>query len=164
MGTTFTWHEAPVPEHMPVKQVYGFCFGADGALLMRVDGDNYSLPGGRPEARDNGFIGTLARECLEEVQIEIQKAHYLGFQGVDDGDGRTPYAQVRMVALISSLKPSIPDIDTGRTYRRLFTSAQRGGQLLNWGDLGRIQASCAARMAEKYFGISTALGIHDSYV
>ncbi|MFA5798340.1 MAG: NUDIX hydrolase [Patescibacteria group bacterium] len=150
--TTFSWHTQPVPDGMRIRQVYGFCFDTHGRLLMRSEGAKHSLPGGRPEA-DEDLAATLTRECYEEVHAVIKRPVYLGYQQVDDQNGEPPYAQVRMVALIAEIREARPDPDTGRTYGRLLTSAARAGELLDWGELGRIQSSAAAIVAATKFGV-----------
>lgn len=95
----FSWHTGAVPEGLPVRQVYGFLFSRDGRLLIRVDGTKHSLPGGKPEPGELAYADILRRETLEEVTINIEEPHYLGYQRVDDGV--QPYAQVRMVSIIT---------------------------------------------------------------
>lgn len=150
--TLFSWHIQPVPSGIQIRQVYGFCFDDAGRLLMRIDGAKHSLPGGRPEVGED-LAATLARECIEEVQVVIESPVYLGYQLVDDENGQPPYAQARMVAHIAEIRIAMPDPDTGRTYGRLLTSAANGGELLNWGDLGREQGSAAAQIAIMKYGI-----------
>lgn len=154
--TEFTWHTDPVPASTPIRQVYGFCFDTCGRLLIRIDGAEHSLPGGRPEPDDADIAATLARECLEEVQVTINEPVYLGYQRVDDRDGHPPYAQVRMVALVTEIRPAHPDTDTGRTYRRLLTTPTEAGDLLAWGEPGRQQAAAAAALAADRLGVPTA--------
>lgn len=62
---------------------------------------------------------TLAREAMEESQVRIEDAVYLGFQEVRR-PGRSPYAQVRMAGRISGFEPRRPDPHGGRMYRRLL--------------------------------------------
>lgn len=138
---------------MSIRQVYGFVFDALGRVLMRVDGDKHNLPGGRPEPADANIYETLKRECVEEVNITIDDPVYLGFQCVDEEDGTAPYAQLRMIARVREIGLPRPDPDTGRLYRRLFTSTTRAGHLLNWGSLGHQQTSAATALAAKALGI-----------
>ncbi|GAB3291154.1 NUDIX hydrolase [Parasphingorhabdus pacifica] len=141
----FTWCTNEVPDGLPVRQVYGFLFASDGRLLIRVDGPKHSLPGGRPEPGESTYSDILRRESLEEVTVDIDDPHYLGYQCVDDGIA--PYAQVRMVSRITRVHPPAPDPDNGRIYRRLLIHPDKAGELLNWGESGHLQAAAAANAA-----------------
>jgi 8-oxo-dGTP diphosphatase len=143
----FTWHPRPVPAAMAVRQVYGFLFMPDGRLLIRIDGAKNSLPGGRPEPGEDGYIEVLQREAMEEVTVEIDQTHYLGYQCVDEQDGTPPYAQVRMVARIAAVLPQRPDPDNGRIYRRYLVDPAKAADLLGWGELGHQQAAAAVQVA-----------------
>lgn len=147
----FTWHTSAVPETLPVRQVYGFLFVPDGRLLLRLDGRKHSLPGGRPEPGEERYVDILRRETLEEVTVEIDEPHYLGFQCVDDGF--SPYAQVRMAAVVTKVHPPAPDPDNGRIYRRLLVHPCKAGDLLAWGETGYLQAGAAADAAVRVFGL-----------
>ncbi|MBE9376297.1 NUDIX domain-containing protein [Saccharopolyspora sp. HNM0983] len=147
----FTWHTHPVPDHLPVRQVYGFLFVPDGRLLIRLDHGKHSLPGGRPEVGEVHYRDILRREAHEEVTVDIGDPHYLGYQCVDDGIA--PYAQVRMAALITLAHPPLPDPDSGRTYDRLLVHPGKAGDLLAWGETGYQQASAAAEAAVAVFGL-----------
>ena len=160
----FTWHTTSVPSNILVRQVYGFCFDTAGRVLLRADGNKYSLPGGRPEHEETGFIETLIRECLEEVNTVVERVHFLGYQLVDDQDGSAAYAQVRLVALVQKIRTRLPDPDTGRTYDRLLTSANRAGELLNWGRIGFEQSRAAGEMAAKIFNLHTESPAQELFV
>jgi 8-oxo-dGTP diphosphatase len=147
----FSWHTEAVPEELPVRQVYGFLFAPDGRLLIRVDGTKHSLPGGRPEPGELKYADILRRETLEEVTLDIDDPHYLGYQRVNDGV--TPYAQVRMVSTITMVHTSAPDPDNGRTYRRLLIHPADAGERLNWGETGHLQAVAAANAAASVLGL-----------
>ncbi|GAA4615822.1 NUDIX domain-containing protein [Saccharopolyspora hordei] len=147
----FSWHTCAVPEGLPVRQVYGFLFVTDGRVLLRVDGKKHTLPGGRPEPGEVEYRDILRRESMEEVTVDIDEPHYLGYQCVDDGI--SPYAQVRMAAVISKVHPPAPDPDSGRTYRRLLVHPGKVGDLLAWGETGYLQATAAAEAAVEVFGL-----------
>lgn len=147
----FSWFTTSVPEELPVRQVYGFLFATDGRLLVRVDGTKHSLPGGRPEPGESTYADVLRRESYEEVTVDIDEPHYLGYQLVDDGV--FPYAQVRMVARLAAVHPSAPDPDNGRTYRRLLVHPSKAGDLLHWGESGHQQAVAAATAAVSVLGL-----------
>ncbi len=147
----FSWHTRAVPADLPVRQVYGFLFAPDGRVLIRVDGGKHSLPGGRPEPGECGYVEVLRRETFEEVTLGITEPHYLGYQCVDDGVA--PYAQVRMAARISAVHAPEPDPDNGRTYLRLLVHPAKAGDLLNWGETGHQQAVAAANAAVAVLGL-----------
>ena len=154
----FTWHNGNVPEEMKVKQVYGIVFTNDGRLLLRVerkdDQIKYSLAGGKPEICDNSREGTLKREFLEEVNTTLQDGAYIvGYQQVDEENGKPPYAQMRMTAIIEFIGAKQPDPDNGQTYDRLLTTPERAIELLNWGEVGANQVNEALRLAKEYFGL-----------
>ncbi|MBS2961506.1 NUDIX hydrolase [Actinocrinis puniceicyclus] len=144
--TIFRWISGARPTDLQVRQVYGFCFDERGRVLLRVDGEDYGLPGGRPE-RGEDATATLARECMEESQIEIARPLYFGYLRVTD-DGGPPYAQLRMAARITAFLPRHPDPDTGRTYRRLLVPLYKAPALLGWGTDGLLQAAGAVHAAE----------------
>ncbi|WP_233575892.1 NUDIX domain-containing protein [Saccharopolyspora rhizosphaerae] len=148
----FSWHTDPVPAGLAVRQVYGFLFVPDGRLLIRLDGSKHTLPGGRPEPGEVTYSEILRREAMEEVTVDIGEPYYLGYQCVDDGI--SPYAQVRMAALISRSHPPAPDPDSGRTYRRLLVHPSKAGDLLAWGETGYLQATAAAEAAVAVLGLS----------
>ena len=81
----FTWFKASVPEQLPAKQVYGIAFSSDNRVILRIEDGKYKLTGGRPEDAET-FEETLKREYLEELNIELEDIHYLGYTGVkNDG-------------------------------------------------------------------------------
>ncbi|MCK9926473.1 NUDIX hydrolase [Frankia sp. Mgl5] len=151
--TRFTWHPKPAPAKLPVRQVYGFLFAADGRLLLLVDRGRCSLPGGRPEPGEDAET-TLRREAHEEVAVVLgQPVVPLGYQHVDDEDGSTCYAQVRMVGPISAVLPAAPDPATGRQYQRLLVPPAQAGALLDWGEHGHRQVAAATEAAVVILGL-----------
>ena len=70
------------------------------------------------------MLATLAREAMEESQVLVTTAVYLGYQEVSRA-GDAPFAQVRMAGLIDRFDPLAPDPDGGRSYRRLMTADDR---------------------------------------
>lgn len=93
---SYRWFEAPVREGLQVTQVYGYLIcPSTGRVLIQDDEGVFNLPGGTPETWDSGLSATLSREAMEESQVRIDNAVYLGFQEVRR-PGRAPYAQVRM--------------------------------------------------------------------
>lgn len=149
----FTWFDGEVPKCLKVTQVYGLIITTDGRMLLRTEDQKYYLAGGKPEPEDNDMESTLRRELLEEINVTIGKPYMVGYQLVDEENGTTPYAQVRMTALIEKIGPCKPDPDTGRTYGRLLTHPLMAAALLNWGDVGVSQINSAMKLAKKHFGI-----------
>ena len=154
---TFKWRNGEVPSGMKVTQVYGVAFSSDGRVLLMVkDKGNrkeYSLIGGTPEDFDGGIVATLRREFFEEVNVTIKQPILLGYQEVDEENGKEPYAQVRMATLIDEIGVSRPDPDNGQTYGRLLVSPDRAIELLNWGEVGRCQVTVAVQIAREKFGL-----------
>ncbi len=156
---TFTWHNGEVPKNLKVTQVYGLVFTADGRMLLKVETKrgktSYSFAGGTPEDFDKDREATLRREFVEEVNTTLQKElHIVGYQEVDEENGKPPYAQLRMVGLIDKVGPKQPDPDNGETYERLLTTPERVIELLNWKDTGAKQVNEAVRLAKKYFHLT----------
>ena len=155
IGIKLTWHEGDLLT-LPVRQVYGFLFEADGRLLLiELDGA-YTLPGGKPEHGEE-LEQTLRRECLEEAQTEIDTLRVVGFQCVE-GDHKfwdgTSYLQVRMTGRITRMRPPALDPATGREYERHLVDPRDAPQLLKWGESGLRQVQTAIRLASSA-GITT---------
>ncbi|MCQ2568879.1 MAG: NUDIX domain-containing protein [Candidatus Saccharibacteria bacterium] len=66
----FIWHEAPIPNNLPITQVYGVLFTDDGRIMLRVDNSFHGLVGGTPEPGET-YEETLHREVYEEVNCKI---------------------------------------------------------------------------------------------
>ncbi|NCB48553.1 MAG: hypothetical protein EOM55_02895 [Clostridia bacterium] len=151
------WHIGKVPKRLKIKQVYGVIFTENGRVLLKGEKENdeviYSLAGGSPETFDKGIEATLRRELIEEVNVTIGEPILLGYQEVDEQNGKPPYAQVRMVAMIDKIGKSQPDPDTGETYERLLTHPKKAIQFLNWGDIGKKIIEKAVMVATKEFGL-----------
>ncbi|NJQ01084.1 NUDIX domain-containing protein [Streptomyces zingiberis] len=148
------WITAPVPGDLPVRQVYGFLFDAEGRVLVQDDEGYHNLPGGKPEFGED-FQATLFRESVEESQVEIGNAVYLGYVRVEEPN-LEPYVQVRMTARITRFLERAPDVSTGRLLRRLMTSVDHASDLLAWGDIGVAQTRAAAAVAPAELGITLA--------
>ena len=152
-----TWHACKVPKNLIIKQVYGVIFTKDGRTLLKVEkkeyGKEYSLAGGTPETFDDGMEATLKRELIEEVNTTIGKPIMLGYQEVDEQNGKPSYAQVRMVAMIDTIGKLQPDPDTGETYERLLVHPDKAIQILNWGNIGKQIIEKAVKIANKRFKI-----------
>lgn len=149
----YKWIDGDVPSELPVKQVYGIVFSEDGRILLKKDGEHYSLAGGKPETFDKNMEDTLKREFLEEVNISISNAVMVGYQLVDEQNGIPLYAQVRMTAKIARIGDRQPDPDSGKTYERLLVPPKRAAELLNWGDVGQVQILSAVKIARAFLGL-----------
>lgn len=143
----FIWHEAPVPEKLPVRQVYGVLFTDDGRIMLKVDEGFHGLIGGKPEPGETREE-TLIREVYEEVNCEISQLHYLGYQTVH-GDGK-PYAQLRYVAKIDKIGKNRPDLDGGKIYERLLVGQADAAKILDYGPEGEQIIDAAIRVAKKH--------------
>ena len=154
------WVAEPVPEGMAVRQVYCIMLDREGRVMLRVekkpDRIKYSLAGGRPEPYDHGMEDTCRRELLEEVNTEIEKPVYIGFQLVSEENGTPAYAQIRMAALIRKIGPKQPDPDNGKTYDRLLVTPEKAAALLNWGEVGYSQVMKATEVIYRQYGITEA--------
>ena len=98
------------------------------------------------------MTATLAREAMEESQVLVTMAAYLGYQDVRRGEDR-PFAQVRMAGLIDRFGPRAPDPDGGRLLRRFMTSLDNAPAVLGWGEPAVAQAAAAARVAAQLWGL-----------
>ncbi|GAA2682425.1 NUDIX domain-containing protein [Nonomuraea recticatena] len=163
--TVFLWHEAPVPDGLPVVRVHGYliCPATGRVMIQDVEGV-MGLPGGRPEPGDQDAAATFVREALEENQVRVGRVAYLGYQEVHEC-GREPYAQVRMVGVIDAFEPPLPDPDgTGHTCRRLMVPLQDAADVLGWGEPAAAQVKAAARLAEMEWRISVARAAAAGYI
>ena len=154
----FKWHNGEVPSGIKVTQVYGVIFTKDGRTLLKVEEKSdgrkvYSLAGGTPEDFDLDREATLRRELVEEVNTTIERPVLVGYQEVDEENGKEAYAQVRMTALIEKIGEIKPDPDNGETYQRLLTSPSRAIELLNWGEVGKTLITQAFKIAKKEFNL-----------
>ena len=153
------WIEEEVPSNLEVHQVYAVVFDKKGNVLLKGETKKdgrvvYSLAGGTPEAFDKNRIAALRREYIEEVNTTLKgPIYYIGYQYVDEENGTTPYAQVRMTAMIDSIGELKPDPDNGMTYERILVSPQKAIELLNWGDIGPKLVRKAVEVAKEKFGL-----------
>lgn len=154
---TYVWHERPVPAGLEVRQVYGYllCPQTARVLIQDVGEGKFNLPGGTPEVCDADMTATLVREAMEESQVLVTTAVYLGYQEVH-GDVDVPFAQVRMTGLIGRFDPRAPDPDGGRLFRRFMTSLDDAPDVLGWGEPAVAQAAAAARVAAGLWGLPVA--------
>lgn len=151
------WKNEEVPPSMKVKQVYGIVFNKEGRLLLKVSIENgkkiYSFAGGRPENFDKDRETTLKREFIEEINTTLsEEVYYLGYQEIQE-DNITPFAQVRMTAMVKEIGEKRPDPDNGETYDRIFVSPQYAIDLLGWGEVGKAQIEKAMVVAGEKFNL-----------
>lgn len=99
-----TWHDASfLPPRALITQVSGICFTDDGlVVLVSVNGEDWSLPGGRTEEGET-VQETLIREVREEACASVVSLAYLGAQEVrdlGDSEGSMTYYQTRFWARV----------------------------------------------------------------
>lgn len=149
--TQYYWKKEDVPKDLVIRQVYGIAFSNDGNILLRIEDNKYKLTGGKKEENDKDYEETLKREYLEELNVELEDIHYLGYLLVEE-DNNEKYAQVRMLAKIKNIKEIKPDPATGKTYKRFMANIKNVKKYLNYPDLaGNKMLDDAITMAkEKY--------------
>ena len=145
----YTWYNIPVPRYLKVKQVYGIAFNDDGRIILRIENNKYKLTGGKPEGNES-YEGTLKREYIEELNVELGDCYYLGYLLVEDNNEK--YAQVRMIAKIKSINENHIDLATGEMYGRELVDIDKVKELLNYQDeAGNLMLDEAIEKAkEKY--------------
>ena len=149
---SFTWLNSPVPDDLPVKQVYGIVFSDVGRILLRIEDGKYKLTGGKPEQGES-FEETLKREYIEELNTIVDDIHYLGYLLVKENE--TQYAQVRMIAKIRSIKESHTDPATGKLYGRELVPVSKVKGLLNYADeAGNKMLDFAISLAKEVYTFS----------
>lgn len=151
VDVSFMWCPRPVPQGIPVVQVYGWLLDDAGRVLVQNTRDRFNLPGGSPESGDADLAATVIREAMEESQVTVTEVVYLGYEQVQRA-GR-PHALVRTVGKVGEFHPRRPDPDGGRLFRRLMTSLAEAPGLLEWGCSGLAQARAATRIAEGWWGL-----------
>ncbi len=154
------WHYGEPPKDLQVRQVYAIVFDKNGNTLLKVKNctnkKNYGMFGGKPENFDADRIATLRREFIEEANTTLLDPIYLvGYQEIDEGNGKPKYVQLRMVAMIDKIGAKQPDPDTGETYDRILTTPEKAIELLNWGEVGRLQIEEACKIAKEKFNLKS---------
>ncbi len=134
----YSWVKESVPQNLVIKQVYGIAFSNEGNILLRVENNKYKLTGGKPEKYNKDFEETLKREYFEELNIELENIHYLGYLLVEE-DNNEKYAQIRMIAKIKNIGERKSDIDYGKTYKRFMANIKDVKNYLKYPDLAGNQ-------------------------
>ncbi len=153
-----TWHYGEPPRDMPVRQVYAIVFDRHGRTMLKSKkvGNKilYGMIGGTPETFDKDRISTLKREFLEEVNTTLKTPIYLvGYQMIEGDKNLSPYAQIRMVAMIDNIGEKRPDPDNGETYDRILTTPENAIKLLGWGETAEMQIKHAFEIAQEKFNL-----------
>lgn len=161
------WKRGYVPKGMEIRQVYGVIFTKDGRILLRTyveEGKRkYNFAGGTPELFDKDVEATLRRELIEEVNTTIGKPLLIGYQEIDEENGKPKYAQLRMAAIIDEIGEKKPDPDNGKTYDRLLTTPSKAIDLLGWGEVAKCQIEEGFELAKKELGLQVTCS-EDEYV
>ena len=145
----YTWYNTSVPKNIKVRQVYGIVFSNDFQVLLRIENNKYKLTGGKPE-KNESYEETLKREYIEELNVELDDCHYLGYLLVEDNNEK--YAQVRMIAKIKKINEIHIDPATGEIYGRELVSIDKIKKLLNYKDMaGNLMIDEAIDKAKKIY-------------
>ena len=146
---SYTWFNEELPSDLKYTQVYGITFSDDKRILLRIEDGKYRLTGGKPEKGET-YEETVIRENIEEINIEVEDLHYLGYLLVKEDD-LEPYAQVRMITRIKKINPNRPDIDNGKLYDRQLVSLANVKDYLKYEEAGNDMIDAAIKLAtEKY--------------
>jgi len=141
--------------NLDVTQVYGIIFSNDGRILLKCENKNnkkvYSFFGGHPEDFDTSYIDTLNRELFEEANISVSNPIYVGYQYVDEENGKAPYAQLRYTAVLDIVGKNRPDLDNNILYERILCPPQVAVRLLGWGDIALKQINASIDIAKRNF-------------
>ncbi len=131
----YKYHTEEVPQNMRITQVSGILLTKDKQVMIYQEKNgSYRIPGGHPE-KNEGLEETLKREVLEELNVTIKNISYLGYQEVI-GDTKDSYAQVRMLATITSIGKEKPDPAENEIYKRHLINLENLNDYLNWGSVG----------------------------
>ena len=145
----YTWYNNPVPNDLKVRQVYGVAFNYDGRIILRIENNKYKLTGGKPEENES-YEETLKREYMEELNVELDACHYLGYLLVEENNDK--YAQVRMIAKIKSINENHVDPATGEMYGRELVNTDKVKELLDYQDeAGNLMIDKAIEKAKELY-------------
>lgn len=145
----YTWYNNSVLTDLKVRQVYGIAFTEDGRIILRIENNKYKLTGGKPEENES-YEETLKREYMEELNVELDACHYLGYLLVEENNDK--YAQVRMIAKIKSINENHVDPATGEMYGRELVNTDKVKELLGYQDeAGNLMIDEAIEKAKELY-------------
>ncbi|MGI5262402.1 NUDIX domain-containing protein [Streptomyces angustmyceticus] len=150
----FTFHTAPVPDTLALRQSWGWVFAPDGRILLLLEPDTGApcLPGGTPEPHDHGdATTTLHREAIEEAAARIARTTYIGYLS----DPAASCARARYAAVLTAVGAAPVDAATGRTYIRVLATPEQALQQFDWGPAAADQLA-AVHQARHRLGIPRA--------
>lgn len=157
---TYVWTPGRMPEGIPIGRLDGFCFDDVGRVLLREQLDHVELPGCSPDPAIGDAYKTLMRGCWEKCRVSISEPVYLGYQEVDEHNGKPPYAELKMAAHVTAFHPLDDSSDTPPSYRRLLSPISLVPAILHWGVEGLLQTAAAAIFAMDFLRLDLS-GHHD---
>lgn len=136
----------------PVTQVYGIVFNDKGEILIvrANENDKWQIPGGTPEGSET-WEQTLNRELIEEADVTVKNAKFLGAQKVEqdvDGVPTLSSYQLRYFGILDKLLDQTidPDVTKSFIWQRKFVPASEITEYVKWGDLGKSMFDDAVKM------------------
>jgi 8-oxo-dGTP pyrophosphatase MutT (NUDIX family) len=129
-----------------ITQAYGFCFTADGLVVVVQASDGFwNLPGGQLDEGETA-AEALVREVAEEACARVVESRYLACQHVWDPhapDGRTSHYQTRWWARVE-LDPWEPRHEM---IRRKLVTPDQVAATLSWSNTTIAERLLAAAEA-----------------
>ncbi|WP_435240117.1 NUDIX hydrolase [Streptomyces sp. YPW6] len=152
----------PVPDRLPVRQAWSWCFMPDGRVVLVADpgprGALPMLPGGTVESSDARPEQALRREAAEEAQLALTDPVRLGWVLDETGEvcgGVGRNARLSLAARVTAIGPAAVAPATGHCFVRLLAAPAQAAALLGWGPPGARQAQLAASTAQERWGLPT---------
>jgi len=128
------------------SQVSGYIFNEKNQLLIVKTGENWTIPGGHPEANEKP-IETLKREVMEETSITIKNINYLG--AVEVVENSKKYYQLRYTAKVNRVLPFKKEWET---TDRLFVDLIDLHEYIKWSN--GVTFSKQIESAKKFWNIT----------
>lgn len=125
-------------------QVSGYIFNEDNQLLIVKNKDNWTIPGGHPEANETQ-LDTLNREIMEEACVKIKDANYLGAVEVVEDE---QYYQIRYTAKVDEV---LEFDNQWETSERKFIDLEELPNYIKWSK--GIMFSREIESAKKFWNI-----------
>ncbi|MFI7082754.1 NUDIX hydrolase [Streptomyces anulatus] len=150
----YPWYRGEAPPGHDIAQVWAWLFAPDGRILVLFDSETGTavLPGGKPEARDQGDpASTLLREADEEAAARLGTPLLIGHVT----DPSRPRSYLRYAAALTGIGPDRPDPATGTTYTRILATPEQARSLFDWGPHTSRQLA-AVHQARQRLGIPRA--------